>query len=395
MKQILNDAFFESMETSIGDVNEAQMLPPLCYVSQDFYEFEKSALFDHEWLCVGRESWVLKAGDYFTVTHIGEPIIVVRGNDGVLRAMSNVCQHRAMLVAEGHGNTQSLLCQYHHWSYTLDGSLFGAPAMEKARDFDKKSVRLPEFKVEIWLGFIFINFDPAAAPLSPRLHELAEALKNYDLVNAEGPFPDAPKTFPWNWKVMMENNNDGYHANKLHAGPIHNIVPSQLSVFPELPENTAGYFRFNGTRHKDAAFNATNRALLPLYPKLTEEERNRFFFGNIPPTLSLVVMADQVTYMILHAVSANEVAMTRGWLVPPGATKTPLFAERMEIGQIAIKAIVAQDLHVDELITTGIRSRFAARGRYSWQETAQRDFNRWLVKRYRRQWASNKSGMQP
>jgi phenylpropionate dioxygenase-like ring-hydroxylating dioxygenase large terminal subunit len=394
-RSLLNDAFFNSMDTSALDVNEAQMLPPDCYVSDEFFEFEKGAVFDREWLCVGRENWALNPGDFFTSTHIGEPIVVVRGQDGVLRAFSNVCQHRAMLIAEGHGTARALLCQYHHWSYALDGRLIGAPAMEQARGFDKKCVRLPEFKVEIWLGFVFINFDQHASPLAPRLKELTAALENYHLPTAEGPRPDEPTKFPWNWKVMMENNNDGYHANKLHIGPLHNIVPSQLSVFPDLADDAAGYFRFNGTQHKDAAFNATHRALLPVFPNLTEEERNRFLFANVPPTLSLVVMTDQITYMILHAISANEVAMTRGWLVAPGAMQQPLFEERMAINQQAIRSIVAQDLHVDGLIPVGLRSRFAVRGRYSWQERAQRDFNNWLVQRYKAAYGKLKSASEP
>lgn len=282
-------------------------------------------------------------------------------------------------------------CSDHHWAYGFDGRLIGAPAMERAVGFDKTRICLPEFKVEIWLGFVFVNFDANAEPLAPRLTQLTDALANYHLPDLEGQFPDPTARFLRNWKVMMENNSDGYHANKLHVGPLHNIVPSHLSVFPELPENTAGYFRWNGTQHQDAAFNPTHRALMPIFPDLTETGRNRFIFAQVPPTLSLVVMSDMITYMILHAVSANEVAMTRGWLVVPGAMKRPLFQERLRIGQESIKSIVAQDLHVDELIPIGLRSRFAARGRYSWQEQAQREFSCWLVRRYKKTWQGAKA----
>ncbi len=95
--------------------------------------------------------------------------MVARARDGVVRAMSSVCQHRAMLVAEGKGNTRGFVCPYHHWVYGLDGRLVNAPAMERTCGFDKTSVRLPQFKVETWLGFLFINFDADAPPLAPRL----------------------------------------------------------------------------------------------------------------------------------------------------------------------------------------------------------------------------------
>jgi phenylpropionate dioxygenase-like ring-hydroxylating dioxygenase large terminal subunit len=385
-RSILNQEFFDSLESSVLEVTQAQMLPPACYVSDEFYEFEKGAIFDHEWLCVGRESWASKSGEYFTSSHINEPIVVVRGRDDVLRAFSNVCQHRANLVAEGHGTARVLMCRYHHWCYGLDGKLIGAPAMERTRGFDKSCIGLPELKLETWLGFVFVNFDKDATPLASRLKDLTVALSNYELETAEGALPAEPTPLPWNWKVMMENNNDGYHANKLHAGPLHDIVPSELSVFPDLPEDAAGYFRFNGTKHKDAGFNPTHKALLPIFPKLTDEERSRFVFGNVPPTLSLVAMHDMVTYMILHSTSTNEVAMTRGQLFPPGTMQQVMFKERLAIGAESIKSIVAQDLHVDALVPIGLRSRFAVRGRYSWQEQAQRELNNWLVQRYWKAW---------
>ena len=84
--ELLTDGFLDSFETSLGGLDVAETLPPACYTDPSFYEFEKEALFNHEWLCVGRESWVKDAGDYFTTQIIGEPIVVARGRDNVVRA---------------------------------------------------------------------------------------------------------------------------------------------------------------------------------------------------------------------------------------------------------------------------------------------------------------------
>jgi phenylpropionate dioxygenase-like ring-hydroxylating dioxygenase large terminal subunit len=392
MATILNDGLFDSMASSVGPVDEAQMLPPSCYVDSGFYEFEKDAIFAKEWLCVGRQEWVEKPGDYFTSMHMGEPVVVAKGRDGTIRAMSTVCQHRAMLVAEGHGNTRAFLCPYHHWAYALDGQLISAPAMERACNFDKSKVKLPQFKLENWLGFLFINFDPEAAPLSPRLTKVTEVLENYDLAGADTSMEIEETTFPWNWKVMFENNNDGYHANRLHAGPVHDIAPSELCVFPQdLPEDTAGYYRYNGTTHPDASFNPTLKALLPIFPKLTDEDRHRLLFANVPPSLSLIIRADLVAFVIIHANTHDTITVKRGWLAAPGAKSQPLFKERLKVNLQTSSEIAAQDVHVDALIPIGLRSRYAARGRYSWQEQAQREFNAWLVKRYQAEWNSRKS----
>lgn len=380
--RLITQDFIASLATSAGALADAHTLPPACYTSADFYAFEKEALFNHEWLCVGRESLIPAVGDYFTTRIIDEPIVVARGNDGVIHAMSSVCQHRAMLVAEGHGNARGFLCPYHHWSYNLEGELIGAPAMSKTCNFDKKANGLPRFAVEIWHGFVFINFDIDAAPLAPRLTQVSQAIAGYDLASAQGPRPDPAPTLPWNWKVMFENNNDGYHASKLHHGPLHDFVPSHLAEFPDADPQDAGFLRFNGTLHPDASFNATQRAVLPIFPGLGDDMRNRMTFANVPPTLSLVMMSDMVIYLILRPNGPESLEMDTGMLFAPGAMQDPAFEHKLDMNLRATTHIIEQDMHVDGLVQQGLRSRFAPRGRYSWQEGAQIQLNKWLIHRY-------------
>lgn len=389
---LLTDAFFDSFASSTRDTLEAETLPPECYTSEEFYRFEQAALFQREWLCVGRLEWLEKPGDYFTATCAGEPIIVAMDRDRQVHAMSAVCQHRAMLVAEGHGNCRSFVCPYHHWTYDLDGKLVGAPAMNRTCNFDKASASLPKLRMEIWHGFVFVNLDEEADPLVPRLAGLESVVANYRFADLRGPRPMEAAVLPWNWKVMLENNNDGYHANKLHQGPLHDFVPSSLASFPELPGDTAGYYRLNGTLHPDASFNATQRAVFPVFPDLTEEERNRLLFVNLPPSLSLVVMSDTVLYLIIDPHDAKTHALTIGTLLLPEALDDPLYDLKMKMNDQAVAEIVAQDQHVDLLVQQGLNSKFAPRGRYSWQEGAQRQLNIWLVDRYVAEWRRHKAG---
>jgi phenylpropionate dioxygenase-like ring-hydroxylating dioxygenase large terminal subunit len=392
---LLTDQFFDSFASSIKDTSEADTLPPACYTDEEFFAFERSAIFYREWLCVGRAEWLEKPGDYFTATHAGEPVIVAMDRDGGINAMSAVCQHRAMLVAEGSGNTRAFVCPYHHWTYDLTGALVGAPAMNRTCNFDKENASLPQLKLENWHGFLFINFDPDAAPLLPRLAGLEEVVAHYDFASLRGPRPFAPITYAWNWKVMLENNNDGYHANRLHAGPLHDFIPSSLASFPELPADTAGYYRLNGSLHADASFNATQKAVFPVFPKLTDDERNRLLFVNLPPSLSLVVTSDMVLFLILDAQGARSHALTMGTLLHPEAMADPLFDLKMKMNDDAVAEVVEQDLHVDLLVQQGLQSKFAPRGRYSWQEGAQRQFNLWLVDRYWSEWNNRRGPSAP
>jgi len=390
-RSLLNDAFFDSFASSVCSLADAESLPPACYVDPEFFSFEKETLFFKEWLCVGRESWVKEPGDYFTAKHVGEPLIITRTVNGEIAAMSSVCRHRAMLVAEGRGNARSLVCPYHHWVYSLSGELVGAPAMSRTANFVKADHGLPRLKVEIWQGFIFVNFDADAQPLAPRLRDLEVVIEHYNLAELTGPSPSAPHRFQWNWKVMFENNNDGYHANRLHRGPLHDTVPSALAGFPELPKNAAGYYRTNGSTIPDASFNPTHKALLPVFPDLTDEERLRVLFVNVPPTLSLVMNTDMILYLIIQAEDADHHSLMMGSLVSAEAMQNPMFDRLMKFNLESVQEIVDQDLHVDALVQQGLKSKFAPRGRYSWQEGAQRQLNMWLVDRYRPGWSAYKA----
>ena len=185
----------ESFEDSVTDVATACTLPPELYTSEEFLAFERRALFEHEWCCVGVASRIPETGDWFTATVSTEPIIVVRHKDGSIRAFSAICRHRGMQVAEGEGNNRAFRCPYHHWSYRLDGRLLGAPAMEHTDDFDKADWGLPNLAVELWYGFVFVNFNPEAPPLAPTLGRYEPYLTNYELDDCVCPgtfHPDRP-----------------------------------------------------------------------------------------------------------------------------------------------------------------------------------------------------------
>ena len=184
---ILTNDFLESFEISISGFDDSQTLPPEIYTSEEFLDFERRSIFDHEWLCVGLANSIPNPGDWYTKTVNGEPLIVARGKDNQIRVFSAVCQHRAMQICEGSGNNSKFKCPYHHWIYDLDGRLLGAPAMEKTKDFNKSEWGLPNVQIEIWNGFIFVNLDPEAESLIPTLTRYDSYLENYKLDEAVCP----------------------------------------------------------------------------------------------------------------------------------------------------------------------------------------------------------------
>ncbi len=382
----LSDSLVASLADSIGSVSSASTLPPVLYTSEEILAFEKEAIFTEEWLCVGRAERIPNAGDWFTVTIMGEPLIVVRDKDQQVRCLSAVCQHRAMQVCEGEGNGTTFKCPYHHWNYALDGRLLGAPAMERTDGFDKADWGLPQLRVEEWLGFVFVNFDPGAAPLAPTLERYTPYLANYDLEHAVCPGTFTLENMPWNWKVMFENFNDGYHANRLHQY-VQDFCPSNLSAFPEpWTEDSNVIFRTSGYTHIDGGFNATHRVIMNVFPELTDEERTRSTFALIPPTLCFGTAPDQCFFFLVRPTGAQTIDVEIGYIFHPSSLDDPLFEEKVALSDAGVQVFVRQDQDATTKVQNGLNSRFAPRGRYSWQEESHVQFNRWLVQRYRAAW---------
>ena len=384
---IFSTVSLSDLDASVLPTPQASTLPPSLYTDNEFLAFEQQAIFAHEWLCVGRSSQVPNPGDFNTVSICGEPLIVVRGKDGHARVLSAVCQHRGMLVAEGSGNCGTFKCPYHHWMYGLDGRLLGAQSMERTVDFDKSEWGLPELRSEEWHGFLFVTFDRSIAALALRMEQFEPFIANFDLDDCVGrPTTDRFPGMPWNWKVMFENFNDGYHANKLHQG-VHDFCRSEDAEFPvEWNDDHAFIMRTNRFTHIDGGFNATQKTLLPLFPGITDEERWRVTFALVPPTLTLGFAPDQIFYFLVRPVTADTIDLEIGYLFHPKAVEDPLFEQKFALSALGVQGIVMQDVHTTTLVQQGLHSRFAPRGRYAWQEETHRAFNRWLVQRYRANW---------
>ena len=149
----------------------------------------------------------------------GEPVIILRDREGTLRGMSNVCRHRMSTLLEGRGNVRSIVCPYHAWTYNLDGSLRGAPAMARNEGFCKEDVKLPAVRVEDWQGWIMVTLNPEATPVAERLAGVDRLVGHLPMANYREVFRE---DFRWdtNWKVLAENFMESYHLPVCHAGTI-------------------------------------------------------------------------------------------------------------------------------------------------------------------------------
>jgi len=198
---------------------EASTIPAPWYVDARIAELEAQTVFSKTWQMVGRLEQVEKSGQFVAASVAGEPIVVVRGNDGVLRGFYNVCRHHAAaVVTEPCGQASILHCPYHGWNYGLDGSLKGIPEFDGVRNFERQQNGLVSVKAETWEKFIFVNLDPQAAPLKDFLGGLVKRVAPLSVSKLHY-FDSRTYDIHCNWKVFVDNYLDGgYHVPHLHKG---------------------------------------------------------------------------------------------------------------------------------------------------------------------------------
>jgi phenylpropionate dioxygenase-like ring-hydroxylating dioxygenase large terminal subunit len=210
-------------------LERAWTLPPHAYTDPAVFRAEAQAIFAVDWLCVARLDQLAAPGDFVCVDLLDQPIVVVRALDGELRALSRVCLHRAMPIAEGQGTARRFVCPYHNWTYELDGRLRSAPMMDGAVDFEPRHCRLPELRLEVWQGFVFVSRDPDAQSLKSRLSGLTALLSGCELeplVIAGTVEFDSP----WNWKILVENFMEAYHHIGTHRTTLEPAFPARGSI---------------------------------------------------------------------------------------------------------------------------------------------------------------------
>ena len=198
---------------------DAFTIPAPWYVDARIAELEGQTVFSRTWQLVGRAEQVEKPGQFVTASIAGEPIVVVRGNDGVLRGFYNVCRHHAAaVVTEPCGQASILHCPYHGWNYGLDGSLKGMPEFDGVKNFERQQNGLVPVKAETWEKFVFVSLDPQAAPLNDFLGGLVKRVAPLQ-VSKLNYFDTRTYDIHCNWKVFVDNYLDGgYHVPHLHKG---------------------------------------------------------------------------------------------------------------------------------------------------------------------------------
>lgn len=357
-------------------LEQASLLPFNCYSDPQFHAYEVEQVFMRTWQAVGRIDQVSEPGQYFTRELFGEPIVVVRDEAGVIHALSNVCRHRGRQVVDGAGvcKQKRLTCPYHAWSYRLDGQLASVPHMEKAVGFDVQDWHMPRLGIDVWQGFIFVNFDASAPLLSPQLKTLDKILEPYDMANM-GCVDFERYQGKWNWKSTLDNFSEAYHQPPIHTETFEPWCPAKLCVYEDVD---GPYNLFYMPTGNNQPFPTT----LPPLEGLPEAYYSTAIVINVFPHFHLLIDSSSAMWLDWDVRSVDDHDLIWKLVAPRATLALPDFAERKQQLHNALKPVWEEDEFACLGHARGVRSRFVQQGRMSHMEKALHQFHNWLLDQY-------------
>ena len=192
-------------------------IPGSRYTSKEFAEQEWEGMWTKVWILLGRESELPNPGDWQREEVGPESILMVRQDDGGVKAFYNVCQHRGNpLVDEEKGSVRRFVCKYHSWAFMPDGELNFAPDSD---DFPEGNpcgkVNLEELACETFAGFVWVNMNNDCVSLKQFLGPIWDDWSRYGLETWKRTTART-QNLPCNWKVVLDNFNESYHVPTVH-----------------------------------------------------------------------------------------------------------------------------------------------------------------------------------
>ena len=348
----------------------AQAMPASVYKSPDFLALEQSEIFAKSWICAGRADALKGPGAYMTLEVAGEAIIVLRDQDDVLRAMSNVCRHRMSILLEGRGTTRTITCPYHAWTYSLDGSLRGAPAMELNGSFCKTDTRLPAIRCVDWKGWIMLTLDESLPEPDAVFAGIDDLVGYLDMSSYVETFREEHR-WNTNWKILAENFMESYHLPMCHGGTIGGATKLKDMVCPE------GYPGFN--YHHILKDDSVPLALAhPSNTVLEGEDRRRTWLLALYPSLMITLTPGYFWYLSLVPDGPDHVKILYGGGLSPEFMQDPKAPEYFAALKALLDAVNEEDKGCTERVWQGLQSRFAVPGPLSHLERPNYEFAQWI-----------------
>ena len=339
----------------------ARSLPQEYFVSHKIFANEETKIFSKAWVLVGHQSQIPDTGDFFLATIANESLIVIRDQQGEVRAFYNVCRHRgSRLKEEPRGHSSAIQCPYHAWTYALDGRLMGAPHMDDVPGFEKADYSLSSVNLGLWEGFVFVNLANKPVPLEKWFAPLKGKFSHWN-ISILKPAKRIEYDVRANWKLMFENYSECYHCPGVH--------PQLQKISPyDSAENDLRHGPFLGGFMKinpGKSLTMSGNACAAFVGKI--EDLQRVFYYSIFPNTLLSLHPEYVMVHQLWPQSPERTLIVCDWLFHPDAFRRENFnpTDAIEFWDTTNR----QDWHVCELSQQGIASRAYQPGPFSPRES--------------------------
>ena len=346
-----------SYEWPNRELEEAHTLPSRFYHDASIMEDEKWAIFYKHWRLVAHVSEVDKPGQFVTCEIFDQSLLVVRGNDGELRAFHNVCQHRGTrLVSDRRGEGKRVfVCKYHAWAYGTDGALIGAPRTERLVNFNKSDICLKNVRVQEFAGFVFINLDEDALSMEEMYPGAAELILEHapDMANLKF---ESEHDFiaPVNWKVVMDNNIESYHLTL--SGPAHKELTSMIDFEQYIPRVYDNWWVLLGPCKP--GLEEVYGVRIGDQPYQTDSYINTTLFPNV--TIFCVPYADYVGTFLIIPLEAEKTLVRFAYYVPDREETEITRAGRQWMND----QLGPEDVDLNLAVQQGLKSFGFDQGRY-------------------------------
>lgn len=363
MKNIIKD--YE--EVASKPLGSAQSLPFEVYHDAEIYKKESELIFLKEWIFVCTEREIPDAGDYFSLSIANESIIVTRGSDGKLRALSNNCRHRGTpLLDPGFGKIGKLIvCPYHAWSYDTEGSLKGVP-FAKTDNLNKSDHCLPQFLCDSFMGLVFVNFSESAPPLEDRFAGLRPYLNIFDSERFDQASPDSTERWQANWKLAIENAMESYHLFKVHKETLETVTPSKKSYYIE---GSSEWVATGGEMEVQTSL------LQKLFTGSHLDIYNHYLLISLPPNFVGIVSYDSFGWLSVLPDGPNHSQIRAGALFESSSS------EEDASSRAFTEAFFAEDKWICERVQQGMYSQKGSGGQLVEMERVVVDFHQYLASR--------------
>ena len=286
-----------------ADPDDHLSLPGWLYHDPEFFEAEVARFLRAAPQVVCHLNELPNPGDWRSLDYLGESVIVLRGDDGEVRAFANVCRHRGSRLVDGDGGcARKLVCPYHAWTYGLDGRLTGVPMKAQYPGLDQDRLGLFPIAIEIWRGFVFVTLEPGAPSvaemMAPYEHEIAPY--RFEELQPIGRVTLRPRAL--NWKTIADNYSDGLHIPVGHPG-LTRLFGRSYAI-----EANTHVDRMSGLLADRPSANPSERAyqrFLPRVDHLPEAQQQLWLYYKLWPNVAFDIYPDQIDFMQFLPTSAT------------------------------------------------------------------------------------------